>query len=381
MEDVDIAAGFDTLPILEGEDPAEEIGDGPDAKEIEAGFAVLPQESGKRDKVARLPPGLGYRSHGHTALMRQQRKVLQAQRQTEQAQASHAALAHHWNAQHGLRRGEVVLHGSSGTQPNTWQPAGVLLQAWRQVGKRSRQARGPQGVGETRRPLDCLALVAAAALHAAQSSFHEWLSALSPQAPLHVERHYDPTGLLFSFGAFTRHVHKKALYLVSDGAGGYSKVTADDPLFTRKHRQPQQGCLEFFAQTLSVHTKDLDTGADITRDVLILPSVLSKASASATFSALEFKTPEFTRDMLLSLAAKHSVLTISEIADNNGVNKRKKLFSCRGSPKNLLHTPGGCVTHLLQRTITTGWQEKDFAGTCYSVWLVTRQPRYKELDK
>ena len=151
-------------------------------------------------------------------------------------------------------------------------------------------------------------LAASAAIRLTEGALKKWLSSLLPSAPLHIERNYDPSELLFKFGRFTANVHKHATYMVADGRGGWKKVTADDPLYQRKHRQPQQGRLEFFAQTLSFHT--MIDEAHVSREALLLPSVLSKASASATYSAIEHKTPELTRETLRDLAAHHPIITV-----------------------------------------------------------------------
>ena len=208
MDGVGIGAAFASLPILEGEEEAE----GVDEEEgtMAVGFALLSEASRKREKGGRLPEGVAHKSHWHTALMRQQKQLAQAKRKRDEEEAAHAALASNWNAQHGLRRGEIVYHESMGNQPRTWQPRGVLQQAWQQIGKRGHQARGAQGAGETRRPLDCLALVAAAAIRTSQSRFQTWLEDMRPEQPLHIEHHYDPTKLMFSFGRSTAKVQTQA---------------------------------------------------------------------------------------------------------------------------------------------------------------------------
>ena len=368
-----MAAAFAALPILEGEDPADECSEALEATAIAEGFALLPQDSRKE---RRLPQGVAHKSAGHTALMRAQKQNWQEKRRREADQHAHSALVENWNAEHALRQGDVILQEPGGTHLRTWQPSGVLRVAWRQLGKHTRLSRGCQGVGETRRPLDCLALTAAAGILSTEQALKEWLSSLQPQCPLHVERHYDPTKLRFKFGRFTGKIHKHASYLVSDGHGGFKKVTAQDAGFDQRRRPPQQGRLEFFVQSLSLHTTS--DGGPESRDVMILPCILSKATASATFTAIERSTPEFTAESLNDIAAKHTVVTVSEIADNNGVNRRKKLFTARNSPGNVFYTPGGCITHLLQRAISSSIQEGGFVGVCYSIWLTTRHPRYKD---
>ena len=112
--------------------------------------------------------------------------------------------------------------------------------------------------------------------------------------------------------------------------------------------------------------------------VFLAPTILTHATASATFNCIERRTPEMTLHGLQDLASKHRIITVAEVPDNNEVNRRKRAFTDRLLPANVLVTTTGCNAHLLWRVICSSIQETDIIGDCHAVFLVTRHPSRKD---
>ena len=381
LSGAELDEGFSQLPILEDDVPADGAFDNSEllsGETLSAAFADLPQKKRKINQ-GKLPSGIAHRSAGHAAWMRLRRREKRASSVADGVRA----LAGAWDHAHGLRVGDQVnltpgkrrrrLH------PNTWTHRGVLRIAWRQVGRRYSLAKGKQPVGKSRRTLDCLVLLSSVAMRLAREQLQQWLQHLPCKNTLHIERHHDATPLLLTYGRFQGHVYPSAHYLHRTPDGKWLKLTYNElqQQFGSQKRKFDKGVLEFFAQTLTFHTANAETAEPEAKVAVLMPCILSSANANVTAAAVDFHTPEFTMRSLEDTALTRDLVTLSELPDNNNVNRRKRLLTAKGLPANVLYTPGGCAAHLLQRGLSMTMREADIVGIAHAIWFLTRHPQYK----
>ena len=374
--DIVFVAGFDIIPDgAELEAEAEEVQEDPGH-----GFDMLHEQGAP--EWGKLPRGVAWRSPGHTLIMRMSKQIRVKEKAASEVASGIEALQGAWNAKVGLRLGDQVAVGPSGkwVHGNTWSHTGLLRVAWAQVGQHPPPApRGKGGVGETRRSADSLLSLAGALQLAVRGKLESWLSSLAGEG-LHIERHHDATQLRLRFGGLQERLCPQARYTVPDleRPGRYKLVPWSE--FRRRFpkAQPVLGHLEFFADQLSMHAV-FPTGIEDSRHVFLAPKILTHATASAVYSAVEELTPELTLNRVKALCHTHRIVTISEVPDSSSVNIRKKAFSATQLPATVLYTPLTCSAHLLHRVIVVASREAKLVGHCHAVHLVTRSPRHAEV--
>lgn len=380
-----IAAGFALLRGPAADDEAAQAADPALAGDhICDGFDALNKRRRRRGAQGLLPAGVGHRSHGHTHLMRKEIELRVERNKNEKKESGRLALGGVWNECHGLRIGDCAeVEAIDGTgkilHPNTWTHVGLLKIGWGALGNHVVPSRGANCIGETHRQADGLLCLARAIQKCSGDRWSGWLSGIPANQAVHVERHYDPTQLFLRFGRLQQVLQPSARYLVPDDArpGRFRSVPWDEYRAMYPRSTPAKGLVEFMAQTIDVYTSDARHHDDA-RSLLLAPSILSHGNASVTYEAIEHGTPEFALDTLLALASTRKLVTLSEVPDNNAVNKCKKRFTAHQLPDNILYTPLGCCAHLLHRAIATGTGEDNIAGDVHACFVVTRHPGHRE---
>ena len=292
-----IVDGFGALSaIVACEEPSDNIG---------VAFNAL-QLPAKKRRVSQnlLPAGVERRSPGHAIIMRAAKRMKVLTNKVVTDRQSLQARGEAWNVEHGLRVGDRVLLDSTdneddkrqGVHPRQWTYSGLMKIGWREVGSRGSQGQsGPVGLNETHRQLDaCVSLARAAELSSALE-LGAWLDHLPAGGTLHIERHFDATPLRLSFGALQGRLQENSSYLIPDNnrPGMLKKVSWDEFHQVYPSVAPNSGILEVMAQSLSVHTTTELNGITVkqSRQCLIAPSILQRANASVTFSAVDKSVP------------------------------------------------------------------------------------------
>lgn len=357
---------------------AADAGDG-----LAAGFGALQDAAGRGARKRTLPEGVERRSHAHMALARQAKAMRAMEKATESSRSDLHALGAAWNAELGLRQGDrVALDGvAEGAQPTTWTHSGLMQVGWREVGDRGRHHRGPGGVGETRRHADALVCLASACQKASSDALQRWLADLPEGATLHVVRQFDPTPLLLKFGRFCGEMQPWARYLVPDPEceGKLKSVDWDTYRGVFPKAAPGRGVCEVMAQSLSLHSTS-GPGMDSvdSRYHLVAPSIMTRANASVTLSAVEAACPQLVGDGLEELAQKCSWITLSDTPDNNATNNRVRAHVESMLPENVLYAPHGCSVHLTQRVVAHAMDLDNCVCDVHAVFTVTRTPGHRE---
>ena len=371
---------FHLVPDDRAQDDVEDAAPAPAA--MENGFDALPLRCTRKRSQQQLPSGVAHRSAGHMELIRKERKLMSKDRQHETDMKGAEALGEAWDREVGLRAGDRAAIGQqepAAQQPNQWTPLGMMQAGFREVANKHSHGAGAAGVGETRNGLKALISLASIARRACVNKFHEWLHRL-PGKVMHVERHHDPTQLKLNFGPLQQELQASGRYAIPDDSqpGRYKIVGWKEYHARFPKAQPARGYVEFFAQTLECTTVYPKTGIEDARAPLLPPSILLHADASTTYAAVEIETLELTLAKLNQVASQLRLVTVSEIPDNNSVNRRKKAFTARQLGPNILYAPGGCAAHLLHRCICVAIAEKNIIGHVHAVHVISRSTRHKE---
>ena len=150
--------------------------------------------------------------------MRNSKLVRQAERSHAEEHDGFVALSTAWNCHLGLRQGDRVhtagQYRENNFQPNTWSHDGLVACGWNEVGQGySRHAHGEAGVGESRRCLDALGTLASCVNEVISQAVASFLDEIPDGGTVHINRHFDPTPLILSFGRFQEDLQFSALYL------------------------------------------------------------------------------------------------------------------------------------------------------------------------
>lgn len=241
--------------------------------------------------------------------------------------------------------------------------------------------KGEVSIDASRRGLEMLTDVAAMTSNIMRDKMNDYAAALGGEGGrsvargLVLTRAYDATPMFCKFGSMQGQLVKCARYLKlipADRETGYARWTTisyEQWLKENPHmRMPQSGSLEVFTMNAvaSVPTfDDIDTWQDtfqVETQPLTLPlRIISRGTASCTFSAMEKMMNNLDSDGLLRLAkAMHDlrddggVLLIDDVPDNAKSNlllKKKFADIFKAESRILYIQQGRCLAHLLHTLI------------------------------
>lgn len=380
----DVAAAFGRL-IAGGRDNGVDPGEQPaeQAPAIEGCFEQLPVLARDSPVKRRLPQGVGRRTHGHCYIMRQAKEAKRRKLSHARETAGLNNLADAWNSEVGLRQGDRVhvdgQHRELGFQGGTWSHDGLCKLAWKQVGGYGRCVRGRAGVGESRRGLDAIAIMAAAFQILTERRLQAFLDSLDSES-LHLSRHFDATPVLLGYGSLQAELQSFARYLVPDESDPRKNKSVDWETF-KKHCPRAcalKGTLEVMAMEFTVASQTR-SGSVERRRVLMPPSILggTSSNASVTWSAIDGASPAFNTDGLRALAARFRLVTLTDGPDNSTVNGAVRKFVGANLPENVLFCHHGCTVHVVHRVLTKSVNMTQLTGDVHAVHRTMNHHSYR----
>lgn len=256
----------------------------------------------------------------------------------------------------------------------TWTHEGLVKVGWREVGRHGRTTIGDAaGVGETRRGIDAVAILASTVDIMTQRSLSQFVDDLPQNGHLHINRHFDATPLIMGFGLLEPTLRPSARYCVKDeSTAKWTTVPWSEYHKIYPKAKPTKGTLEVLATELDIHAED---GMMLhSRIVHVPPRILMKADASSTYVALDTAATALNHQNLRLLADRLKLLTLSDIPDNAACMLRCKKFIASTLPANVLYTPHCCAVHLLQRTLCAAVDMRKLVGDVHATWVTLRHP-------
>ena len=142
------------------------------AQRCELGEAV-PRAMG----IRRLPEGVSRRSAAHMHIMRQAKRLRSSENVQHQSEQTLVNLGHAWNQEMGLRHGDRVGQPLEAHHPNAWSHDGLVNVGWNEVGGHGLHGLfGNNGVGESRRCIDALMVLASCTIVITSNCVEEFLA-------------------------------------------------------------------------------------------------------------------------------------------------------------------------------------------------------------
>lgn len=236
------------------------------------------------------------------------------------------------------------------------------------------------GIGQTRRTLECLAVISSLARRSQRDAF---ASAFRPTGGVVIDRRFDATPVLVQFGMVGDQLRRFARYLMQcPQTGKWLLLRLEDYRRLRGMRvRPQFGVVELLAQNASIRWLD-EHGVRNPESIFVPPCAVASSCASNIWQALQALAPETDDAALVALSNRVRIAILHDVADSCAANLRLIAFVASRLPSNMLHVHVPCVAHVVHLILTGSpsdcASESTAIGDVYAGELIGRIPTHHE---
>ena len=311
-----------------------------------------------------------------TKYMRERKAVLKQQREKEDLQTGVAPLQGAWNSS-CLRLGDFVGGASGCEHPNTFSLQGVLLQAWRQLGRNKTSSGGVDG---SHRALNMLATVSGAAWERQSAWMNSEMQHLreAHACPV-ISGYYDASPMRVRFGQLQEDVMPHARYPVKDADGKWVSVGLKEYLRTMGSKQSvlRWGTVEVLVQSFTcTYLHPTDPRLLKSLRYICRPLVLEAGNSSCLMSAHEQECPQLGTAGIRKVCEACPLALFNEQPDNHSANMRKQQCLFSEMPANCLCVGGVCGAHQGHRVI--GATHRECIGDIYAIHWTCSNASYQQ---